>query len=54
VKGKRRSLHDVSKALAAEGYVARSGKPFESRLRGWWTATSTEGEPMDLRRTFQA
>jgi hypothetical protein len=31
VNGKRRSLRDVSKALAAEGYVASSGKPFNAK-----------------------
>ena len=32
VNGQRRSLREVSKALALAGYVARSGKPFDPKL----------------------
>jgi DNA invertase Pin-like site-specific DNA recombinase len=31
VNGKRRSLRDISKTLAAMGYVATSGKPFDAK-----------------------
>jgi hypothetical protein len=34
--GKRRSMRDVSNALAAAGFLASSGKPFDAKSIARW------------------
>ena len=43
VNGRRRSLREVSKALALAGYVASSGRPFDAKSIARMVGASSPG-----------